>query len=166
VRFELANSFPEKSTCWSVKFFLGTSKNVCELPLDEGLAIAADNFLAAPAKTQVGAVLARLERELHDVTPEALQSVWTHIAAGLHPFDVVDILDSAVVEIAAQVETQPADESLTFMLDQLRQGIQGGDSLNRSKLARNCPLIIAGFIIASWFNSRSALRDAGFALAV
>jgi hypothetical protein len=131
---------------------LGTSKDIRVFSLDQTIRPESCETLLGDLVASANGRLNELALSLRGVTAEQLQSTWIHIASGSHPFEIVDLLDRACLDLASLISERPLDEVVGFMLDHLRQGVPGADSLNRDKLSRNCHLIVAGFIVGARFN--------------
>lgn len=155
VRFELVNVVKPKLTRWEVRFYFGTSKNICDIDLTDLL--AGDLLVSIP--TEVGAEmrieLDRLATYLSRADLARMQAVWSHRGpGGTRPFDVLDRLGEAGAAILLLLERAPAGKSEQAINDAL--ALQYGDEVSKlpglAKLHRNAALIHAGMIVGASAN--------------
>lgn len=151
VRFELTNRNSTHSrVIWECKFWFGTAKKILELPLGQKIISCLDNSLNLSGRLPVLV----LEDKLKKFDGYALQRVWSHRGpAGLHPFQLSDILTEQGLELQSEIEALGVPQA---HLPESVLRIFGPDpdySINpKGKLAANISLLLSGLYICSKFN--------------
>jgi DNA (cytosine-5)-methyltransferase 1 len=162
VRFELTNKGSiDSRTQWECKFWFGTAKKILELPLNHEIVSFLDNSLDLHTRPAV----LNLEGKLKRFDGIALQRVWSHRGpAGLHPFQLSDILTEHGLELRSEIAGQGALQSNLPETIFREFGPDPAYSINpRGKLAANVSLLLSGLYICSKFNVLVSLPSIGFA---
>lgn len=157
MRFELANRFEESHVVWTVAFYFGTSKEVHRGALDEK---ALERILRSkellPFRDVFVATLTLLEQQVGRLDPKDLQDAWKRSAAGIGPYEIVDILASNASSLISAMGKAAHLPSVIWIRKWLNLG---SATRSMSKLERNAPAILVGALIGSWFNARSRLSS-------
>jgi DNA (cytosine-5)-methyltransferase 1 len=155
VRFEMVNIVAEPQTAWGVRFYFGTSKDICEISLGGELS---QRLSAALPSSQRG----RLEEYLSDLFAfivkcdvQRMQAVWSHRGpGGTRPFEVLDRIGECGDKVLSLLEEVPESYSKAAINDALES--QYGSEIAMlpgvKKLHRYASLIHAGLLIGSVAN--------------
>lgn len=153
VRFELTNNATLRpAPSWECKFWYGTSKRILELPLDRRLLEYINELFDLENHKSIVA----LQDTLSKIDDAALQTVWSHRGpAGLHPFQLADILTEKGLELYAAIKSKtnlPTDilSAIIRTFGPDPEYIVSSDG----KLAANTNRLLSGFYICCQFNAR------------
>jgi DNA (cytosine-5)-methyltransferase 1 len=153
VRFELANDVNDRRSCWAVAFYFGTPKDIRSLGLNERLLARATLVVRSRTfRTATRSALGELEKRLHPVSAASLQSVWSHAGSGMHPFELVDALGHAALQIHAAIPAPSLDSVREFVWRELKRRSGKGGPCPSDRLSENSSRIFSGLIVGSWFN--------------
>lgn len=156
MRFDLSNEFSGGIVEWKVRFYFGPSKNIREVYLDSDLSDELEQSdLAASALVLCAPAFESARHSLQNISPGALQQVWTRRADGMGPFEVTDLLGSLADNVFAalsQLDRAPGSVE-AFVCGVASEGVAADELPNLGKLKRNALRVLAGFIVGSWFNS-------------
>ena len=161
MRFELSNGADRNEVFWRVRFFFGSSKDIRQVELDGSIERELRrSLLSGPDMAGFRANLLKAEAELATSNPAALQAVWTHRAAGLAPYHVVDMLGELAVDALEALQTAAPEwfeQSVAHYVLKIAEGSAPDDKAlpNANKLQRYAPHILTGFIVGDWFNTLS-----------
>lgn len=155
MRFELVNDSAEASVSWGVNFYFGTSKQIGTVILGAELL---ERLLGRfPVyENELLSSVRPLEDRLRATSPADLQEVWSHRATGVHPFEAVDELGRAAKRLFGSIGDSDSD-AIACVQEYLEKASGATANRGRQKIARNAGWILAGFLVSSWFNSRSAI---------
>lgn len=146
VRFEVTNEPAVSPVAWNMAFYYGNSKDIRRGKISRsqlktvlattGVELRGLDPLLLAAETQ------KPTRELAD----GLQKTWAHLAAGSHPFDLVDGLGSLANQVKDALRGNGTD-SICRACMLLFPG------LNRGKSSEDYVSILAGAIVMAGFDS-------------
>jgi DNA (cytosine-5)-methyltransferase 1 len=151
MRFELANELDDVSPHWKVRFFYGSPKDIRTISLDSYLyrrVLCAKAF--DPVRHRVEQELWALQSLKSKSFAFELQQVWTHRAAGIGPFAVVDALGNAARNVGRHLQHQDSRVLYRLVSRILRYQRDGKEVPEKVRL--NAVAILAGFIVGSAFN--------------
>jgi DNA (cytosine-5)-methyltransferase 1 len=166
-RFELANRFSGDTVGWAVAFYYGASKSIQSVALDEELMQRLSSHAGFKASLPIlHGMPQRFGPLLNGASPGSLQDVWSRRASGVHPYDIVDELGVASLDLVAAISEVRSVEVTSFVLRELR----GDPNIELhpahdvvvhgpNKAFANAPAIFAGFILGAWFNTESRLSS-------
>jgi len=161
MRFDLSNQVEGTDVDWRVRFFFGPSKDVREVDLDGSVLQDLRRELAGPEFSGFRAKLVKAEAELGKSSPCSLQDRWTHRAAGLGPYEVVDLLGDLAADLIDLLEANMSDPAAAerFVCKVADSAPGRGPTPGLRKLERNATPVLAGLIIGDWFNTLSWHAD-------
>jgi DNA (cytosine-5)-methyltransferase 1 len=155
VRFELVNLPTTNPQSWSVRFYFGTSKDICQIDLTSGLHERIMCRLSRATQARINDEIARLSDFMARADLTRMQAVWSHRGpGGTRPFAVLDELGAAGATLMGHLAGVPAPLSMAAVNDALiHQFGKGIDTLpGVPKLLRNARLIHAGMIVGTTAN--------------
>jgi len=155
VRFEMVNAIYGGQTAWAVKFYFGTSKEICEIRLSHELSADLVAGLGPVIAAKVEAELSELNAFLARADLQRMQAVWSHRGpGGTRPFEVLDRIGAAGATVISLLEQDPSGRSVEAINDALaaQYGAEAPDLPGVAKLHRNATLIHAGLIVGGAAN--------------
>ena len=165
VRFEMVNFSNEDRTEWKIRFFFGTSKDICNIDLDEPLNARLRSAIPANKLMAVEAELSRLRAFLAQSDLRRMQSVWSHKGpGGTRPFAVIDQLGAtglSVSDLLRAGDHLDSEEAIRAALS-AQYGRELASLPGVPKLMRNAPLIHSGMLVGTTANiafARHFVRD-------
>lgn len=150
VRFELSNGGKSSDPDWRVRFFFGNSKNIQEVTLD---GVLLRELLRHKDLSQVRHDIERASLPVSEiaarVSSDSLQSMWSRSnQAGVHPFDVVDILGETTLNLVELFDSSMIDCNAVVRLH-----LEGEEEvIGLKKVLANAPYVLAGFILGATVN--------------
>lgn len=164
VRFELTNKFGRgEQIHWEVAFYFGTSKSIHSLSLDGAVLRTLKSRLPRTIRSDIESELDRLEMIIREADVARMQAIWTHRGVGgTRPFMLLDELEQAGLRIRGILKdhVEGANRLVTAALEMEYGSRRMRKLLGLNKLARNAPLIAAGFLVASLANVQLVNRSA------
>jgi len=158
VRFELTNTF-STDVGWVIDFYHGPSKAYKQVELNHDLLSSIRN---TPIYNRINDLFVNeadiLSDRLSKSTSEQIQSVWTRLADGLSPYQLVDLLG----DIASKLMDKLKNEDLSLMQDFVLAAIyedRNHTGNGAKKISANAIPIFAGMLIGAWFNTQSFQRS-------
>lgn len=146
-RFELNNS----SGYFKCFFFYGDSKRILKLDLNKNLRNLINKFLRGIDESMAQKIndsLKSVKRYDH----AELQNAWSvKPSDGIHPFDVIDSIDSlveSVVDLTVDIEEERLLESMDLIF--CKKG-----EIGLKKISENYRKILCGFLVCSQFNLKN-----------
>lgn len=165
VRFEMANLSKCDRTEWEVRFIFGTSKDICDIALDEPLNDRLRAALPVGRLSAIEAELSGLSTFLAKSDVRRMQAVWSHRGpGGTRPFAVIDRLGAtgrSVISLLRNGDHFAAEEAIREALA-AQYGREVATLPGVPKLIRNAPLIYAGLLVGTTANiefARHFVRD-------
>jgi len=159
MRFELSNGDDRNDIFWQVRFFFGSAQDIRQVDLDGSILRELQrSLLSGQHMAWFRTRLLEAEELLTGSDPASLQAVWTHRAAGLSPYQVVDLLGelAAAAMEALQIGAPQAFEQVAaqYVL-KVAEGAEADDRTlpNAKKLQRYAISILSGLIVGDWFNT-------------
>lgn len=158
MRFQLANSFVDGSTIWTVEFFFGPSKQVRSVTLDRTLheALRRLPFVETALRScrvQLDPVRAIVER----YSPEKMQRAWRQSDSAGGPYPLVDQLGQAGIAMTHAFSSADPEQVVSIVLTTCADPT--GAIASKDKLKQNAPSILAGLVLGSWFNGLDWAAD-------
>lgn len=154
VRFELANAVCDSYTKWEVSFYFGTSKSIQSLALDASLSGEVLSNFPASLNAMIQKIIEPLVNFINSADIKNMQRLWSHNGLGrTRPFMLLDKLDeygALIFGVLNQHEFLCQRLVGEVILDKFGETAYSLPGL--SKLARNAPLILGGFIVGSVAN--------------
>ena len=166
VRFELSNQFEGDSVSWRVTFVFGNSKDIRILRPDGRQNRQLENLLRAHRLlSKVNAYRKRLAANPANVPASLLQKRWTHLVNGAGPHALVRALSTAARKISVELmsrerlSVQEALQSISALRKARKAKREDATPLNKKKFENNAAALLAGLIVASWYNSARSIRS-------
>ena len=158
MRFDLSNDVTGDRAEWRVRFFFGPSKDIRELELDGSIT---NDLTKSSAMVELLKVVQEAfqsaECNLLQTTPELLQLTWAHKSDGITPFEVTDLLgklaDLVHVKIVEDFDQGERPSLEDFIIGVAEMAADDRRLVSESKLRKYATWILAGTIVADWFNS-------------
>jgi DNA (cytosine-5)-methyltransferase 1 len=162
VRFELGNAFESGKMTWSVRFFFGNSKQICEQKLGEKL--AARLLHEFEASRELRNDVEEVVQYCRAIDVLGLQRAWCHeegpiafqgcvkkrkapAASSRHPYEVVDALGEFAARLMAGLSKVSTIESV------LESTLSSGSPVvGFEKLRRHSAAVCAGLLVGSAAN--------------
>ncbi len=142
VRFELSNDFKSQSKEWSFKFFYGNSKNIKEIPLDDGIRKSLSPILNTSRNQIFTECIEKISNEYKKYSSEKLQEIWTSVDNTGEVFDFLDQVGNCINRILDTAEFEGFSSDL----------VQSIVKEENQKLTENKESILAGFYFLSSLN--------------
>lgn len=158
MRFELANSTAGEEVEWRVRFFFGPSKDIREIDLAGEVS---DDLEHSPLFASVLATFqgefVKAAQSLISTSPRKLQLAWAHKIEGTGPYEVVDQLGTLASRLHDLLVAEFDEDDLRTVAEYvLAVAADAGEfdkPVGRSKLEKYALPILAGIIVAEWFNT-------------
>jgi DNA (cytosine-5)-methyltransferase 1 len=166
VRFELRNNLDASRRRWTISFVESAQTRVgSDARRIETVVPGADHWNMVRGFMQNSDALDSVDAVIKDVvsrvswpTIEALQEVWSHRRRGVGPYEVVDWIGDAAAILTNIVTVGTDSDALACAVSELTGDVDGSDDpmqlfhLDQQVRDRD-PAMLAGFILASWFNA-------------
>lgn len=155
VRFEMVNIVSEARTRWGVRFYFGTSKDICKISLGVDLNERLRGALPSHRRGLIEERLAELSAFILKCDVQRMQAVWSHRGpGGTRPFEVLDRIGECGDAVLALLENVPAVYSEAAIDDALeaQYGSEVATLPGVKKLHRHASLIHAGMLVGSTAN--------------
>ena len=146
-RFELNNS-EGRFRCF---FYYGDSKRIRNLVLDKSLFSKLERFISQQDEDVMKKITKKL-KVIKKYNHQELQNAWSvKPSVGDHPFQIVDLLNSLVMNI----DDQLADIEDGRLLESMDRVFDKNDEVGRKKVAEHYRKIFCGLICCSFFNKEN-----------
>jgi len=165
VRFEFANHFSRGCVAWRVSFVFGNSKDIRILRPDGRQSRQMEGIMRRlRLLTKLDEQRRLITNSSSNVPADLLQSRWAHRAGGSGPHGCIQSLSVAARSIAAELKRKgPAVLAETLLkISALQKASKmkliGSSSMNVKKFETNVAYLLAGLIVASWYNSSPSVK--------
>jgi hypothetical protein len=153
------NEVEDDVISWKVIFYFGVPSDIRDLQLDGRLLSRARKLNGHPGFARAtDRALRSLTAATRGLSSRALQEVWSRSGLGVHPFQVMDRLGEAAVDLQRAVPSSISGPVSSFVWRELERVAGQGGPRPARKLKENTPRIFCGLVLGSWFNSASILK--------
>jgi len=154
VRFELCNNHLGNSKDWRIKYFYGVPDDIREIRLGKVLLRKTLNFLKSP---HVEASLSNGMKNIIQLSGDEMQSAWSHRTNSISPLEILDNLGDIAMNLHELFGLSSDREArLKFIIQEHNYGkTHGGNHLSLKRYNANIDWLLCGFLIGSWYNSKS-----------
>lgn len=154
VRFDLSNG--RDGSEWSIQFFYGPSKDVQALTPDGAmLRSLRKSPLLRPAFREARKRFDAIDARLTDHPPDQLQLAWSWRSVGAGPFELVDLLGDLAAVLQKTIMRTPhvVGRSPKDIVIAILESHSEAKLARARKITEHAAVILAGFVVASWFNA-------------
>jgi DNA (cytosine-5)-methyltransferase 1 len=152
-RFELTNYADAAN--WEVVFYFGDSKRIRSKKFFHNDVSHASDISSKKLKLMIDKVYGKLEASIGALDFMSLQSTWSHSSAGLHPFKLIDELESIVKEELESGQWCKLDEIvLKEYVYSLVFSDPDTERFAEQKISKYLKEIAIGSIVAGYLNGR------------
>ncbi len=152
-RFELSNV--DGPHAWSVGFYFGDSKRIHRRDFSRDCVSRASVNCSKELKKQIGSTFGLLEKKIKLGGLSSLQSTWSHLEEGLHPFNLIDNLGAVVEKELSGVKWGNLNNAeMEKFVHSLIFPMPNSERLAIKKISRLLTDIAIGSIVAAFLNGK------------